>query len=96
VGRGDLSRGVSASLGIVFCSAVVGGGRTPDLDAFESQTRGAAGVHWAHAGVGRADLVIAGLGFWRMERRLGGRGCHGRFFAGGGDDDEFRNANCCF
>jgi len=40
VGRGDLSRGVSASPGIVFCAAVAGGGRTPDLDAFESQPRG--------------------------------------------------------
>ena len=43
MGRGDLSRGVSASPGIVFCAAVAGRGRTPDLDAFDSQTRGRLG-----------------------------------------------------
>ena len=46
---------------------------------------------------GRADLGIAGLGFRRMERRLGGRGCHGRpDLLQAGTTMNFRNATCCF
>lgn len=43
-------------------------------------------------GVGACDWGTAELGFQRMEGKRGG---HGRFFAGG-DDDEFTNATCCF
>ena len=78
MGRGDLSRGVSASPGIVFCAAVAGRGRTPDLDAFDSQTRGRLGFGLEQdppaardglrssrgAATARRDRAAAALGRW--------------------------------